>query len=261
MNKQNLRTYFSPCPNDTFIFGPLVHGKIECPYEFTVQLEDIERLNQIALEESPDLIKVSAALYPQLKDRYTLLDAGSAMGKGVGPLLVTRSKSDRFDSVALPGAHTTAHFLFDFLYPDFNGKKVEMVFSEIQNAVLNGDVDAGVLIHEGRFTYHEKDLKLINDLGEMWATKTDKPLPLGLIMVKKNMNEEDLLTLTHAIQDSIEYSWTTYPELDNFVTTNAQELSEETMRQHIELYVNEYTMDLGDEGHAALYYLEKQEKK
>ncbi len=261
MNKQNLKTYFSPCPNDTFIFGPLVHGQIDSPFDFTVHLEDIEKLNQIALDDTPDLIKVSAALYPQLKDKYTLLDAGAAMGKGVGPLLVTTEGCEEFKSVALPGEHTTAHFLFDFLYPDFNGKKVEMVFSDIQDAVLSGKVDAGVLIHEGRFTYHEKNLKLIDDLGEMWATQTDKPLPLGLIMVSKSMSEEDIEHLTKAIQESIEYSWTVYPELDSFVTINAQELSEETMRQHIELYVNEYTMNLGDEGRAALYYLEKQEKK
>ncbi len=257
MLHKTLSTYISPCPNDTFIFGPLLHGEVKTPYTFDVQLEDIERLNQIALHSNPDLIKVSAVLYPTLKERYRLLPSGGALGKGVGPLLVSTTSTEDIQSVALPGAHTTAHFLFDYIYPEFKGKKKELLFSDIQDAVITGDVDAGVLIHEGRFTYHDKGLKLIKDLGESWQELTDKPIPLGIIMLNRALGEDTAMELTKAIQHSIQKSWDSYPELSDFVRHNAQELSEDTMRQHIELYVNEYSMDMGTEGEEALFYIEK----
>ncbi len=261
MTKPTLKIYISPCPNDTFIFEPLIQGRVECPYLFEVVLEDIETLNQRALDSDPDLIKVSAALYPQLKEKYHLLDAGGAMGKGVGPLLVGRQGCTDFRSVAIPGRHTTAGFLFDFLYPNHTGPIKEMLFSDIADAVLSGEVDAGVLIHEGRFTYHDQGLQLIADLGHLWEDQTDRPLPLGLIMLHKSWGTETAEQLTRAIQKSIAKSWDAYPELDSYVTSKAQELSPETIRQHIELYVNEYSLDLGTEGHQALHFLEKIERK
>ncbi len=257
MSKTKLKTYLSHCPNDTFIFGPLVHAQVDSDYEYEVQLEDIEKLNQIALSQQADLIKVSAVLYPQLKDRYHLIESGGAMGMGVGPLLVGREDCQGFSSVALPGAHTTAHFLFDMMYPEFKGTKTELIFSQIPQAILKGEVDAGVLIHEGRFTYHEQGLKLIDDLGERWETETDKPLPLGVILASKSLSIDAVEALNRSIQQSIALSWDAYPELDSFVTLNATEMSVPTMRQHIELYVNKYSLSLGDEGHAALKFLEK----
>lgn len=252
---------FSPCPNDTFIFDALVNNKIDTEgFEFETVLADVETLNQWALQGKLDITKLSfPAFFSSLK-HYILLSAGSALGKGVGPLLITDSKqqltTDEINqaSVALPGANTTANLLFSFAYPDAQDKKF-MVFSDIEEALINKETDLGVIIHENRFTYREKGLHKVKDLGEYWEEKMESPIPLGGIAINQSIKRSAALKVNELIRKSLEFAFTNYPLIPDYVKQHSQEMSEDVMRQHIELYVNGYTKDLGQEGKNAILAL------
>lgn len=251
---------FSPCPNDTFIFDAIVNGKIDtCGLGFDVMMDDVEALNLLALRGIPDICKISYAVWPAVSKNYSLLDAGSALGRGVGPLLITRDPSLRVlpdeITVALPGANTTAHLLFSFAYPG-HINKVFLRYDRIEDFVLSGK-GAGVIIHESRFTYRNKGLHSITDLGNFWERQTGGPIPLGGIVIKKEAPDELKALVSALIRQSIEYSRRNYPVLGDFVKTNAIEMDEDTMRKHIGLYVNDFSLSLGAEGLAAVKKIEE----
>jgi 1,4-dihydroxy-6-naphthoate synthase len=250
---------FSPCPNDTFIFDALVHQKIDTGgLEFEVFMEDVETLNQWSLQEKLDITKLSYGVLPRILPAYRVLDSGGALGKGVGPLLIATQPREletiQTLKVAIPGANTTAHMLFSLAFPDARNKTF-MVFHEIEDAILKGRVDAGVIIHENRFTYQQKGLIKLMDLGEFWEVNTHCPIPLGGIVMNRKYDLSLMRTVSDLIRKSVEYSREHYPELSGFVRDHAQEMSEEVMRQHINLYVNEYTVSLGPQGRQAVWQL------
>ncbi len=254
---------FSPCPNDTFIFDALVNKKIDTEgFEFDTALADVETLNQWALEKKLDITKLSfPAFFKSLKN-YTLLNAGSAVGKGVGPLLITDSQQKITDdeinqaSIALPGANTTADLLFSFAYPEAKDKKF-MIFSAIEGALVNKEVDLGIIIHENRFTYQQKGLHKVKDLGEYWEERMELPLPLGGIAINQSIKRSVALKVNELIRKSLEYAFRNYPYISDYVKQHSQEMSEDVMRQHIDLYVNDYSLDLRDEGRLAIESLHK----
>ena len=247
---------FSPCPNDTFIFDALVNGKIDTEgLAFEPHLEDIQTLNAGAAEGKLDITKLSfPALFPQLS-RYSVLQSGAALGKGVGPLLVGKSPVSEPDleqaRIAIPGEATTANFLLSYAFPQVKNK-VPMVFSSIEDAVCNGDVDFGVIIHENRFTYQQKGLHKICDLGEIWEQRENAPIPLACIAAKRSLPEDVKKTVERLIRKSVEYSFARYPQLSAYIVEHAQAMEEDVMRQHIQLYVNDFSVQLGENGKAAI---------
>jgi 1,4-dihydroxy-6-naphthoate synthase len=247
---------FSPCPNDTFIFDALVNNKIDTKgFSFDAQLEDVETLNNWALQGKLMVTKLSFAVYLKVKEQYELLNSGSALGRGCGPLLIAKKHIAAEDiphlRIAIPGEHTTANLLFSIAYPEAKNKQV-MLFSEIENAVLNGTVDAGVIIHENRFTYQQKGLVKLMDMGEYWEKTTGSPIPLGGIFIRKDVPADIRLQVDQLIHDSLEHAYIEYPKLSDYVKAHAQEMEEQVMRQHIDLYVNDFSLDLGQEGKAAV---------
>ena len=249
---------FSPCPNDTFIFDALVNKKIDTEgFEFETVLADVETLNQWALEGKLDITKLSFPAFFKSLEHYALLNAGSALGKGVGPLLITDSQTELTDdeinqaSIALPGANTTANLLFTLAYPQATDKTF-MLFSAIEEALVNKETDLGVIIHENRFTYQQKGLKKVRDLGRYWEQRMELPLPLGGIAINQSIKRSVALKVNDLIRKSLEYAFTNYPLITDYVKQHSQEMSEEVMRQHINLYVNNYSLDLGDEGKLAI---------
>jgi 1,4-dihydroxy-6-naphthoate synthase len=248
---------FSPCPNDTFIFDALINNKIDTEgLSFQPVLEDVQTLNEWALQGKLDVTKISYGVLPLLLNNYIVLNAGGALGKGVGPLLITKqagaeSKDVNEMTIAIPGEHTTAHMLFSLAYPQATKKKF-MVFSAIEDAVLNGDVDAGVIIHENRFTYKQKGLHKLVDLGEYWERQTGNPIPLGGIVMKKKFDSALQHKVDNLIKRSLEYAFESYPVITDYVQQHSQEMSISVMRQHIDLYVNNYSLQLGAEGKAAV---------
>lgn len=246
---------FSPCPNDTFIFDALVNKKIDTgDLEFEAVLEDVETLNKWALEGKLDITKLSfPALFKSL-DNYLLLNSGSALGKGVGPLLVSKGELNKnVDDclIALPGINTTANLLFSFAYPQAANKNF-ILFSTIEDAVVNGDADLGVIIHENRFTYQQKGLHKIMDLGEYWEEKMNVPIPLGGIAINQSVKRSIALKADELICRSLEYAFANYPTVTGYVKEYSQAMSEDVMRQHIDLYVNNYSLNLGDDGKKAI---------
>jgi len=249
---------FSPCPNDTFIFDALVNKKIDTDgFEFDAVLADVETLNQWALEGKLDITKLSFPAFFRSLKHYTLLNAGSAVGKGVGPLVITDSQqeitADEINqaSIALPGLHTTANLLFSFAYPDATDKKF-MIFSAIEDALVNKETDLGVIIHENRFTYQQKGLKKVTDLGEYWEERMELPLPLGGIAINQSVKRSVALKADHLIRKSLEFAFKNYPAIPEYVKQHSQQMSEEVMRRHIDLYVNNYSLDLGEDGKRAI---------
>lgn len=255
---------FSPCPNDTFIFDALVNKKIDTGgLDFDVRLEDVETLNQWAMKGELDITKISYGVLPLVLDRYQLLDAGGALGKGVGPLLIAREPIALSElgskTIAIPGQRTTAHLLFSLAFPEARRKEF-MIFSAIEDAVLSGKVDCGVIIHENRFTYQQKGLVKLQDLGEFWERETGAPIPLGGIVLRKGLAanpaagaDPELAKKVNAlIRESLAYAFARYPELAPYVTDHAQEMEESVMRQHIDLYVNDFSLSLGVEGRKAV---------
>lgn len=247
---------FSPCPNDTFIFDAMVNGKIDTMgLELDYVLEDVETLNQWAMAGKLDVTKLSYSTLLATVQQYALLHSGSALGKGVGPLLVAKSPLDMNNiadySIAIPGTKTTANLLLTLAWPEAKNK-TELIFSEIEQAVLDGAFDAGLIIHESRFTYAAKGLHKLADLGDWWEQSTGAAIPLGGIVVRRSLGSEVASVLDQVIKNSLAYSWANYPQLSDFVQCHAQEMEESVMRQHIDLYVNEYTTDLGPIGRGAI---------
>jgi 1,4-dihydroxy-6-naphthoate synthase len=248
---------FSPCPNDTFIFDALVNKKIDTKgLDFDVRLEDVETLNQWALRGRLDVSKISYGVLPLVMDQYRLLDAGGALGKGVGPLLITRKQLSLTDidtsTIAIPGERTTAHLLFSLAFPTAQNKRF-MIFSDIEDAVLSGKVDCGVIIHENRFTYRQRGLTKLLDLGEFWEKETGAPIPLGGIIIRRD--QPDAAQINRLIRKSLEYAFANYPTLPDYVKIHAREMDETVMRQHIDLYVNNYSLTLGYDGENAIHTL------
>ena len=257
----NLTLGLSPCPNDTFIFDAMLNGKIDTEgLTFTYQLEDVETLNRLAKSGSLDISKISYGALPPLLPQYRVLNAGGALGRGVGPVFISK----KFDAtsnpdlstmvVALPGIHTTAHLLFSLAYPEVKNKSF-IPFHEIEEAVLQDKVDAGVIIHENRFTYQEKGLNKLADLGEVWEKKTGHPIPLGGIVARRNYDLSFLQKINRVIYKSLEYAFAHDELLPDFVKINAQEMSEKIMRNHIDLYVNDFSLNLGTAGRSAVWKL------
>ncbi len=246
----------SPCPNDTFIFDALVNGPIEHgDLDLEVVLEDVQTLNEWALAGRLDVTKVSYGVVPLVAREYAVLTAGGALGRGVGPLLVARPDAGPFDPkamrVAIPGRHTTAHLLFSLAFPDAAHKEFR-VFSEIERAVLAGEVDAGVIIHEGRFTYAAKGLAKVLDLGEHWERTTGAPIPLGGILARRSLPAELRRRVDGLIRASVQHAFARRDVLSPWIRAHAQEMDEAVMRQHIDLYVNEFSVALGDAGRRAV---------
>jgi 1,4-dihydroxy-6-naphthoate synthase len=247
---------FSPCPNDTFIFDALVNKKIDTEgLDFDVRLEDVETLNQWAMQGRLDISKISYGVLPLVLDRYELLDAGGALGKGVGPLLIARRPIPSEDisecSIAIPGQRTTAHLLFSLAFPAARHKEF-MIFSGIEDAVLAGRVDCGVIIHENRFTYQHKGLTKLLDLGEFWEKETGAPIPLGGIVLRCGQDPAFAVKINALIRKSLEYAFSHYPDLPDYVRDHAQEMDQQVMRRHIDLYVNNYSLSLGHDGEKAI---------
>jgi 1,4-dihydroxy-6-naphthoate synthase len=252
---------FSPCPNDTFIFDALVNKKIDTGgIDVKAVLEDVETLNQWTLQGKLDITKLSFPAFFQSTDHYTLLNAGSALGKGVGPLLVAKKgfqQKNRKEvaindqTIALPGINTTAHLLFSYVYPEAQQKKF-MIFSAIEESVANGETELGVIIHENRFTYQQKGLEKVMDLGEYWEERKKVPIPLGGIAIKKSIDPAIARQVDQLIRKSLEYSFANYPLITDYVKQHSQAMDDKVMRQHIDLYVNNYSLDLGIDGKEAI---------
>ncbi|MEO8822344.1 MAG: 1,4-dihydroxy-6-naphthoate synthase [Ginsengibacter sp.] len=252
----NFTLGFSPCPNDTFIFDGLVNKKIDTgDFNFRVRLEDVETLNELAKNEALDFTKISYGVLPHVSKNYKVLNSGSALGKGVGPLLISKKSVDFKEvenyTIAIPGENTTAHLLFSLAFPNAK-KKVFKRYDEIENAVLHSDEILGVIIHENRFTYMNKGLHKIVDLGNYWEEKTSLPIPLGGIVGKKSIDENILIQVDSLIRKSIEYSLSNYPFISEYIKKYSQEMEEEVMKKHIDLYVNNYSIDLGSDGKNAI---------
>lgn len=273
---------FSPCPNDTFIFDALIHHKIDTEgLDFEVFYNDVETLNQKAMRGELDITKLSYHAFAYAADKYVLLDAGSALGFGVGPLLIFKPPIERFVKegdkefmkgesgtsektnlvsviaplkIGIPGKFTTANFLLSLFFPDWNNK-TELVFSEIENALLDAEIDFGLIIHENRFTYQEKGLSKLFDLGELWEKQTGCAIPLGGIVANRKLPLEVQHKINRVIRRSVEFAFENPKSGLEFIRSHAQEMSEEVMYKHIELYVNKFSVDLGTEGKKAVKLL------
>lgn len=250
---------FSPCPNDTFIFDALVNGDIDTgDIQYEPVLDDVETLNRWALEGKLAVSKVSYGVVPNILSTYNMLESGGAMGMGVGPLLITTPQNALLTEeelnqlpIAIPGENTTAHVLLSFAFPHLQ-KKVFTVFSQIEEAILSGVVAAGVIIHENRFTYQDKGLVLIKDLGKYWEDQLQSPIPLGGIAIQTKIPRDIQVKVNQQIAASIAKAWEQYPLLSNYVKSHAQEMSEQVMRQHIQLYVNDFSLSVGETGKKAV---------
>jgi 1,4-dihydroxy-6-naphthoate synthase len=271
---------FSPCPNDTFIFDALIHHKIDTEgLDFEVFYDDVETLNQKAFRGELDITKLSYHAFAYVVDKYVLLDAGSALGFGVGPLVIYRPPLERFvkesdkkiltgelgtgikadiaiedQTIGIPGKYTTANFLLGLAFPGFKNK-VEMVFSEIEDALLEDKIDFGLIIHENRFTYQNKGLAKLIDLGDYWEKKTGCAIPLGGIVANRRLPLDVQLKINRILKKSVEFAFANPKSGLEFIRSHAQEMSEEVMYKHIELYVNKYSVDLGEEGRKAINLL------
>lgn len=263
---------FSPCPNDTFIFDAMIHQKIDTEgLDFEVLYEDVETLNQKAFNSELDITKLSYHAYAHLCEHYVLLHAGSALGFGVGPLLICHNENiaeifaiknnkdvlQKLNKpleellIGIPGKYTTANFLLSLAFPDLRNKQ-EMKFFEIESALINQKIDLGVIIHENRFTYREKGLLKIIDLGEFWENLTDGPIPLGGIMIKRNLPDEIKHKVNRIIKSSVQYAFDHPTSGMDFICSLSQEMSKDVINKHIELYVNQFSLDLGDIGRKAV---------
>ena len=266
MNKQQKITLgFSSCPNDTFIFDAMIHGKVDTEgLDFELFIGDVEELNRKAFSGDLDVTKISFNAYTRLADKYILLDAGSALGENCGPLIIARESFPLSDlknkSIAIPGVNTTANLLLSIAFPEAKNK-VEMIFSDIEQAVIEGKTDCGLIIHESRFTYEEKGLKKIIDLGEYWEETTGTPTPLGGIIAARKLGDELIHKINRVLKRSVQFAFNNPKSALNFIRSHAQEMSEEVMYSHIKLYVNYHTLGLEDEGKAAVRILFEKAKE
>ncbi|RFZ82786.1 1,4-dihydroxy-6-naphthoate synthase [Mucilaginibacter terrenus] len=268
---------FSPCPNDTFIFDALIHHKIDTEgLEFEVFYDDVETLNQKAFRGELDVTKLSYHAFAYAAEKYILLDSGSALGFGVGPMLIFKppfegtvnvnSELDQSGDVSrladvvagskigIPGKYTTANFLLSLAFPDATNK-TEIVFSEIENSVINGTIDFGLIIHENRFTYQDRGLAKLIDLGDYWEKRTGCAIPLGGIVANRNLPADIQHKVNRVLKRSVEFAFANPKSGLEYIRSHAQEMSEEVMYKHIDLYVNEYSLDLGTEGKKAVKLL------
>jgi 1,4-dihydroxy-6-naphthoate synthase len=247
---------FSPCPNDTFIFDAMVHGRIDTEgLEFDYFLSDVEELNRKAIATEVDISKISYHAYAYMAQNYLILDSGSALGYNNGPLLISKHDIGTSDlerrKIAIPGKFTTANLLFSIAWPDAKNK-VEYLFSDIDNAIVNEEVDAGLIIHETRFTYYKKGLHKLADLGEFWEQLTGLPIPLGAIVINRNIPEDIALKVNRILRKSLEYAYKDSFASYDFVAGNAKEMDSTVMNNHIKLFVNEFSLDLGEKGREAI---------
>lgn len=257
--KKKLTLGFSPCPNDTFIFDALIHQKIDTKgLEFEVVMDDVEALNKMAARGQLDVTKLSYHAFVYMTEQYQLLHSGSALGHGCGPLLIAKEKlTERQISegrIAIPGQLTTANFLLSVAYPKAKNKE-SVLFSDVEDAVLSGKYDAGLLIHENRFTYEQKGLVKIIDLGDYWENLTWLPIPLGGIVIKRDLPQEQKQLVSDLIRESVEFTFKNTEQAMPFIRQYAQAMSDDVMLKHIGLYVNEYSIDLGDKGKTAVQRL------
>ncbi|MDR0660612.1 MAG: 1,4-dihydroxy-6-naphthoate synthase [Prevotellaceae bacterium] len=246
----------STCPNDTFVFDALVHHKIDTEgLTFDLHLADVEELNKLALEASVDITKLSYHAYAYVAKDYLILSSGGALGRGNGPLFVSKKKiyPDEVGdiTVAIPGKRTTAAMLLRLAFPSVKRAR-EYLFSDIESAILDNEADAGVLIHEGRFTYRKKGLRPIADLGEWWENESNQPIPLGNIAIKRGIPSDVRAKFDRVLRRSVEFALNNPKESSEFVRRYAREMDEDVMRKHIALFVNQSTVDLGDEGRKAV---------
>jgi len=247
---------YSPCPNDTFIFDALAHQKIDTEgLTFEIIHDDVESLNRNALEGNYDITKLSYHAYAYVSANYQLLTAGSALGRGCGPLMISKDDIPRskieFCLIGIPGKLTTANFLLSMAFPEAATKK-EMVFNTIEDGLLNEVIDIGLIIHENRFTYLHKGLKKIIDLGEWWEQKYQLPIPLGGIVTRRDFDQDVKSKINRVLKRSVEYALANPAQTMEYVRAHAQEMEEAVMQQHIQLYVNDFSVDLGEEGKAAI---------
>ena len=259
MNKTTISLGFSPCPNDTFIFDAMVHQKIDTQgLLFDYILADVEELNRKAFSKTIKMTKISFNAFFSLAEDYVLLNSGAALGENNGPLLISKIPYTKGDipglKIAIPGKNTTANLLFTVAFPNATNK-VEMLFSDIENAVLSGQVDAGLIIHENRFTYASRGLNKIVDLGEYWETLTGMPVPLGGIIVRRDLGESLIREIDGVLKQSIEFAFANPQSAYDFIRQHAQEMEEEVMYKHIGLYVNDFTLELGEKGKQAIRLL------
>jgi 1,4-dihydroxy-6-naphthoate synthase len=250
---------FSPCPNDTFIFDAMVHGRIDTEgLEFDYFLTDVEELNRKALASEVDITKISYHAYAYVAQNYLILDAGSALGPRNGPLLISKrliSTSDLANArIAIPGKYTTANLLFSIAWPDVVNK-TEYLFSKIEDALLKDEVDAGLIIHETRFTYYRKGLHKLADMGEFWENLTELPIPLGAIVISRTIPDDIAQKVNRIVRRSLEYAYKDSFASYDFVSGNAKEMESTVMNNHIKLFVNEYTLNLGNKGREAIIEL------
>lgn len=255
---KKLRIGFSPCPNDTFIFDALIHGKIDTEgLEFDVHMADVEELNLMAFRGDLDITKLSYHAFLHVIEAYIIMDSGSALGNNCGPLLVKNSGAENptfNDLIAIPGKYTTANFLLNFAFPELQNKK-EILFSEIESSLKNKEVCAGLIIHENRFTYAERGFEKVKDLGDHWEQNTGMPIPLGGIAIKRNVDKALQEKVQRLIRKSIEYAFENPTDSLAFVKQNAQEMDAEVIQKHINLYVNDYSLSLGVKGKASIQYM------
>ena len=247
---------FSPCPNDTFIFDAMVHGRIDTEgIEFGYFLADVEELNNRAMASMVDITKISFHAYAWVSGNYLILDSGSALGRGNGPLLIGKRSIDTSElsskRIAIPGKYTTANLLFSIAWPDAINK-TEFIFSAIEDALLRDEVDAGLIIHETRFTFEKRGLIKIADMGEYWENLTGKPIPLGAIVIKRSVPEEIAFKVNRILRRSLEYAMNDSTAAYEFVSRHAREMDRSVMDSHIKLYVNDFTLNLGKDGKDAV---------
>lgn len=261
---------FSPCPNDTFIFDALIHHKIDTGgLEFDVQYQDVETLNQKAFLGELDITKLSYHAFAYAVNDYELLDAGSALGSGVGPLLITKdpalaarlknvlenkeelNTAENGLKIGIPGKYTTANFLLGMAFPSLQNKE-ELVFSDIEQSLLDGTIDLGLIIHENRFTYQAKGLYKVVDLGDFWEQTTNSPIPLGGIVVKRGLDKELKVKINRLVRESVQFAFENPKSGLDYIRSHAQEMEEEVMYKHIDLYVNKYSEHLGKDGRMAI---------
>ena len=250
---------FSPCPNDTFIFDAMVHGRIDTEgLEFDYFLTDVEELNRKALSADIDVTKISYNAYAYVAQNYLILDAGSALGHRNGPLLISKNRIGISElpglKIAIPGKYTTANLLFSIAWPEVVNK-TEYLFSDIEDALLKDEVDAGLIIHETRFTYYRRGLHKLADMGEYWETLTGLPIPLGAIVIKRSIPDDIALKVNRVVRRSLEYAYKDSFASYDFVSDNAREMDSTIMNNHIKLFVNEYTLNLGKKGREAIVEL------
>lgn len=256
----NLKLAFSTCPNDTFIFDAWVNGHLSNSLSTSPFLGDIDNLNEMAQNEEADIIKISYHAFIHLAEKYIMLDAGSALGFGVGPLLIAKKEFSFKEipqlKIAIPGKLTTAAMLLKFAFPDVLNTSV-MLFSEIEDAILNDEVDAGVIIHENRFTYQQKGLTKLMDLGSYWEEKTSLPIPLGGIAVRRSFNKDRLVEINEMMQKSVEFAFANPKTSMPYVKRYAANMDTDVMQQHINLYVNNETIKIDEQGKKAVRTLAK----